>query len=100
MFEPEAVPLRLKFLMLPVATPSARAEPDSSFFRTVAGVSTAARRTTPPVMARSTSVARAILDESALALAIRPARIPGRGRTTPVSFESRPAKRESESTAT
>jgi len=29
MFDPDAVPFRLKFLMLPVATPSARAEPES-----------------------------------------------------------------------
>ena len=40
MFSPEAVPLRLKFRMLPVATPSARAEPDTSLIRTTDGVST------------------------------------------------------------
>src|SRR4051812_7613399 len=100
MFDPDAVPLRLKLLMLPVATPSARNDPDSSFFRTALGVSTTVLGKATPVIARSTSVARASRDESLFALATLERRIPGRGCTSVVSFEIRPAKLDSESTAT
>src|SRR5205085_5778691 len=93
---PDAVPLRLKFLMLPVATPSARTEPETSFLRYVVGVSTTVRGITLPVAARSTSVALAMREESAVALARRPARIPGLGLTVDVSFEISPAKCERE----
>ena len=97
---PDDVPLRLKFLMLPVATPSARTEPETSFLRNVVGVSTTVRGITLPVAARSTSVACAMRVESDLARLILPERIPGRGATMPVSFTISPAKCESESIAT
>src|SRR3954465_15226426 len=96
----EAVPFRLKFLMLPLATPSARSDPDSWFMRTAVGVSTTVFGRETPVIARSTSVARARRDESLFALAILERRMPGRGCTSVVSFEIRPAKFDSESTAT
>src|SRR3954467_9812770 len=100
MFVPDAVPLRLKVLMLPVATPSATSDPDSWFLRTAVGVSPAAGGSDTPVIHGSTSVARAMRDESLFAFAPLPARIPGLGCTSVVSFDIRPAKFDSESTAT
>ena len=56
MLDPDAVPFTMKLRMFPVATPSARTDPDSSFILTTAAVSTTVRGSARPVTARSTSV--------------------------------------------
>src|SRR5689334_25026911 len=91
MFSPEALPLKLKFLMLPVATPSARTDPATESIGIPWGVSTTARGNASPHRSLYPSFALARRGVSAFARPTPLESMPARCHHIRVPLEHNPA---------